>query len=208
MKNTMVLFLAVLVFSIGCGKTVQNEKTISPKSIYDKAGVTILSPNEPGWTVAQSSESSVVFEKSENEAITIASTRTYPVEGFVRDDNKPSIPEVVDNVQPKRRAQDEDLFTFLEKKKEKEFGQLRMLSIHFKHVQFKGVTCLEYDGEFLDERVPESEFQYFAVKGYIFRHSETDDLVLEVEVSCRAKSRGFPEHMLAVGEAFFENIQF
>lgn len=198
----------MLVVFCGCAKTTLDKGTIPPKSIYNRAGVTILSPNELGWTVVQSSESSIVFEKSENEAITIASTRTYAIEGFVKHDNNPFIPEAVDNVQIKRRAQDEDFLTFLEEKKEEEFGPLKMLSIHFNHVLFKGVRCLEYDGEFLDERVSGSEFQYFAVKGYICRHSETDDLALEMEFSHRSKSRGFPEHMLVVGQAFLENIRF
>jgi hypothetical protein len=74
MNRLIVIVLAAIV----CANAVlaQERSAINPASIYHQGGVTVVSPNQPGWVLLQSSKSETVFEKRVADEIVIANVKT------------------------------------------------------------------------------------------------------------------------------------
>jgi hypothetical protein len=185
MKYLMVIVLVAVV----CANAVlaQTQSPISPASIYDQVGVTVVSPNQPGWVLLKSSKSDTVFEKRGKDEILIANVKTFRTKIF-------------DN--------DLDLLTSLETLKKEELSQLKRDSVHFNYVRFKGSPCVQYDGIFKLDGASLPKSEYFNFKGYLCRHPETKDLVVQMEFSNHSNLRGFSENLFSLRDEFLEKIVF
>lgn len=177
----------VLVAVFSATATAQLQSAINPASVYSQAGVTVVSPNQPGWVLLQSSKSETVFEKRVKDEILTASVKTIKTKLF---------------------DSEKDLLISLETLKEEELSKLKRDSVHFNRTRFKGSPCLQYDGIFKPAEPSVPKFEYFNFKGYLCRHPETKDLVVQIEFSNHSNLRGFSENLLSLRDEFFEKIVF
>lgn len=81
MKHLIVLILVVSL----CASAVsaQGRSAINPKSVYDQDGITVLSPNQPGWVLVQASKWETVFEKRATDEVISAHVKTIKTKIFV-----------------------------------------------------------------------------------------------------------------------------
>ena len=181
--------IVIVLVTVSCANALlaQEQASINPASIYHQVGVTVVSPNQPGWVLLQSSKSETVFEKRVEEEILIANVKTIKTKLF-------------DN--------DKELMTSLETFKQKELSKLKRDSVHFNYVRFKGSRCVQYDGIFKPDGASAPKFEYFKLKGYLCRHPESKDLVVQIEFSNHSNSRGFSENLFSLSDEFFEKIVF
>lgn len=184
MNNLMAILLVAVSFANAV--LVQEQSSIHPGSVY-KDGVTVVSPNQPGWVLLQSSKSETVFEKRVKDDIVTANVKTFKTKIF---------------------DSDKDLLISLEALKKEELSKLNRDSIHFNYVRFKNTPCLQYDGIFKVDGESSTKLQYFNLKGYLCRHPEAKDLVVQMEFSNYANLRGLSENLSSLSDEFFERIVF
>jgi hypothetical protein len=165
--------------------SAQKQQSISPKSVYDQDGITVLSPNQPGWVLVQASKSETVFEKRATDEVLSAHVKTLTHKIF---DNR------------------KELLASLETLKKEELSRHKMVSVHFNNVRFKGSECLQYDGIFRVDAGSTPDFGYFNVTGYLCAHPKTNGLVVQMEFSSESNARGFSENLISVSEEFFEKV--
>jgi hypothetical protein len=135
----------------------------------------------------KSSKSETVFEKRGKDEILIANVKTFRTKIF---------------------DSDKDFLTSMETLKKEELSNLKRDSVHFNYVRFKGSPCVQYDGIFKPDEASEPKFEYFNCKGYLCRHPESKDLVVQVEFSNHSNLRGFSENLFSLRDEFFERIVF
>ena len=181
--------IVIVLITVACANAVsaQEQASINPKSLYHLGGVTVVSPNQPGWVLLQSSESLIAFQKRVEDEVVNASVKTIKTKVF-------------DN--------DKDLLTSLEALKQQELSKLKRDSVHFNYVRFKGSPCVQYDGVFKLDGTSAPKFEYFNFKGYLCRHPESKDLVVQIEFSNHSNLRGFSENLFSLRDDFFEKIVF
>jgi hypothetical protein len=182
----LIGFVLVLGF---CAHAVsaQEQSAITPASTYNRAGVTVVSPNQSGWVVLPSSKSETVFEKRVKDEILTANVKTIKTKIF-------------DN--------DKDLLMSLETMKQEELSKFKMESVHFNNVRFKRSSCVQYDGIFKVNGAVAAKFEYFNLKGYLCGHPETKGLAVQLEFSNHSNVRGFTGNLVDLSDEFFEGIVF
>jgi len=185
MKYLIVIVL--VAFSCASAALTQTQSPINPASIFNQVGVTVVSPNQPGWVLLKSSKSETVFEKRDKDEVLMASVK---------------------NIRTKVFDNDKDLLVSLETLKKEELSNLKRDSVHFNYVRFKGSPCVQYDGVFKLDGTSAPKFEYFNFKGYLCRHPESKDLVVQIEFSNHSNLRGFSENLFSLRDDFFEKIVF
>jgi hypothetical protein len=186
MKHLIIVILTALF----CAAVVsaQKQSLIKPASSYNQAGVTFASPNQSEWTLLKSDKSQTVFEKCAKDEISNANVKTIKTKNF---------------------ETEKDLLVGLETLKQDELSKLKMDSVHFNNIRFKGLPCVQYDGIFkLEGSSSSPKFEYFNFRGYLCSHPETKGLAIQVEFSNYSNSRGFSDNIVAVSDEFFEKITF
>lgn len=184
----MKRLIVIVLVTVGCANALlaQKQASINPASIYQLGGVTVVSPNQPGWVVLRSEESLIAFQKRAEGEVLSASVKTIKTKVF-------------DN--------DEELLASLEALKVEELSKLKRDSVHFNYVKFKASPCVQYDGIFTgDASAP--EFKYLNFKGYLCRHPESKGLVVQIEFSNHSSLRGFSENLAQMSNEFFEKMAF
>lgn len=181
--------IVIVLVTVACANAAlaQEPSPINPASIYHQGSVTVVSPNQPGWVLLQSSKSETVFEKRVADEIVIANVKTIKTKIF---------------------ANEKDLLISLETLKQEELSKLKRDSLHFNYVRFKGSRCVQYDGIFKIDGAAAPKFEYFNLKGYLCRHPESKDLAVQIEFSNHSQIRGFSENLLSLGDEFFEKTVF
>lgn len=180
--------VVIVLITVACANALlaPEQASINPASIYHLAGVTVVSPNQPGWLLLQSSNSLIAFQKRVEGEVLNASVKTIRTKVF-------------DN--------DKDLLTSLEALKNEELSKLKRDSLHFNYVRFKGSPCVQYDGIFTgDASAP--DFQYLNFKGYLCRSPESNGLVVQIEFSNHSNLRAFSENLVDLSNEFFEKMAF
>src|SRR5688572_13679293 len=119
MKRLIVIVLTTVAFANAL--SAQEPPSIKPASIYHLSGVSVVTPNQPGWVLLQSSKSLLAFQKRVEGEVLNASVKTIKTKVF-------------DN--------DEDLLASLEALKVEELSKLKKDSVHFNYVRFKASPCL------------------------------------------------------------------
>jgi len=186
MKHLIVVILFA-VLGVG-GVSAQEKSSINPASVYNLDAVTVVSPNQAGWALLQSNKSETVFEKRAKDEILTANVKTLKTKIF-------------DNAQ--------DLLMSLEAMKKEELErQYKQDSLHFNYVRFKATRCLQYDGVFNFKEATTPKFEYFNFRGYLCRHPENKDLVIQIEFSNHSNLRAFSESLLSLSDEFFEKTAF
>ncbi len=185
----MKYLIVIVLVAVFCANavSVQEQSPINPASIFNQDGVTVVSPNQPGWVLLRSSKSETVFEKRDKDEILAANVKTFRTKIF-------------DN--------DKDLLVSLETLKKEELSNLKRDSVHFNYVRFNGSPCVQYDGIFKLDGTSAPKFEYFNFKGYLCRHPETKDLVVQIEFSNHSNLRGFSENLFSLRDEFLEKIVF
>jgi hypothetical protein len=180
--------IVIVLATVACANAVlaQEQASINPASIYHLGGVTVVSPNQPGWVLLQSSKWLIAFQKRGEGEVLNASVKTIRTKVF-------------DN--------DKELLTSLEALKLEELSKLKRDSVHFNYVRFKASPCVQYDGIFTgDASAP--NFEYLNFKGYLCRYPESKGLVVQIEFSNHSNLRAFSENLFSLSEEFFERIVF
>jgi hypothetical protein len=180
--------IVIVLVTVACANAVlaQEQTSINPAGIYHLGGVTVVSPNQPGWVLLQSGESLIAFQKRVEGQVLNASVKTIKTKVF-------------DN--------DNDLLTSLEALKVEELSKLKKDSVHFNYVRFKASPCVQYDGIFTGDAAAPN-FQYFNFKGYLCRHPESKGLVVQIEFSNHSNLRAFSETLGDLSNQFFEKMAF
>jgi hypothetical protein len=185
--RALVLAALVAVFCSSLLSAQEKQSSINPASIYDQDTVTVVSPNQADWVLLQSNRSETVFEKRLKDEILTANVKTIKTRSF---------------------ETDKDLLINLETLKHEELSKFKRDSIHFYYVRFKGSPCVQYDGIFKLDGASTPKFEYFNIKGYLCRHPDNRDLVIQIEWSNHSNLRGFSENLFSLSNEFFEKTVF
>lgn len=177
MKSIVVITLAALLLA-GAGPA-QSQSPVAPASVYHLSGMTVVSPDQPGWELSKSDGSEIVFEKRDKDrvcraSVTIIKTAVYDT--------------------------DKDLLAGLEALKQRELDQLDVDSIHFNYTGFNGRPGLHYDGIVRLDRTSSPGFGYLNFKGRLIPYPGTPGLAVKIEFSDRSKARGFSDELLSFAE--------
>ena len=180
--------MVIVLVTVACANAVlaQTQIPIDPASIHRLDGVTVVSPNQPGWILLQSNKSVIGLQKRGESEVLNASVKTIKTKVF---------------------ENDSDLLTSLEALKVEELSKLKKLSVHFNYVRFKASPCVQYDGIFTGDTSALS-FEYFNFKGYLCRHPENKGLVVQIELSSHSNLKGFSENLIDLSSEFFEKMAF
>ncbi|SRR6266446_2724711 len=184
MKHLTVIIAAALFCA---GVSAQAQPSIKPASIYDQDGITVVSPNQPGWILLKAEKSETVFEKRAAGGILNASVKIIRTKTF---------------------ETDKDRLAGWEALKQKELSKLKQDHLHFNYMRFKGATCLRYDGIFPIEKTSSSNFAYFNVNGYLCPRSNAKDSAVQMEFSNYSNTRGLTEDLYSLTNEFFEKLTF
>jgi hypothetical protein len=185
-RNFMNPFRVIIAIALFCAVvSAQAQTSIKPASIYHQDGITVVSPNQPGWLLLKTDKSETVFEKRGAGGILNASVKIIRTKTF---------------------ATEKDRLAGWEALKQEEFSKLKRDSIHFYYTRFKGAMCLQYDGIFPIEKTPSNNFAYFNLKGYLFLHPNAEDSVIQIEFSNYSNTRGLTEDLESLMDEFFEKI--
>ena len=171
--------------------SVQGKSAINPASVYQqvykKDVITVVSPNQAGWSLLESNSVKTIFEKRAQEEILNASVRIFTIEIFETDE------ELLMSVETDKKEELED--------------EYKRDSIHFNYIRFKATPCLQYDGIFnFKEATP--KFKYFNLRGYVCAHPKNKNLVIQMEFSNRSNLRGFSNDLFSLSDEFFEKTVF
>lgn len=184
--NHLIVIVLVAVCSTHA-VFAQDPAPIKPASIYQQGSLTVVSPNQPGWVLLQSSKSETAFERRVADEILIASVKSIKTKVF---------------------ENEKDLLGGLEALKQEELNELNRDSLHFNYVRFKGSPCVQFDGIFKADGAAAPKFAYFNFKGYLCRHPESKDSAVQIEFSNYSNIRGFSESFHSLGDEFFEKTVF
>jgi len=180
-------FIVIIATALFCAAvSAQAQTSIKPASIYQD-GITVVSPNQPGWILLRTDKSETVFEKRGEGGILNASVKTIRTKTF---------------------ETDKDRLAGWETLKQEELSKLKRDSIHFYITRFKGAMCLRYDGIFPIEKTPSNNYAYFNLKGYLCPHPNAKDSAVQMEFSNYSNTRGLTEDLFSLSEEFFEKITF
>ncbi len=183
--NHLIVVIAAALFCAAVSAPAQT--SIKPASIYDRDGITVVSPNQPGWTLLKTDKSEMVFEKRGEGGILNASVKTIRTKTF---------------------ETEKDRLAGLETLKQAELSKLKLDSLHFDYTRFKGAMCLRYDGIFPTEKTSSIKFAYFNLKGYLCPHPNAKASAVQIEFSNHSNVRGFSEDLFSLSDEFFEGIVF
>jgi hypothetical protein len=187
-ENPMNRLIVIVLTTITCANALfaQEPPSIKPASIYHLGGVTVVTPNQPGWVLQRSNKSLIAFQKRVDGEVLNASVKTTRTKVF---------------------ANDEDLLASLEALKVEELSKLKRDSVHFNYVRFKASPCVQYDGIFTgDASAP--DLKYFNFKGYLCRLPKSKDLVVQIEFSNHSNRRAFSANVVDLSDEFFETMTF
>lgn len=184
MKERFITIILAAAFSVGI--TVGQEPgLIQPGRVYQWQGLTVVSPDEPGWTLVTSDGAQIVFERRNDREVLRASA------SFIR---------------TKVYETDEALFAALEPLKEEEWRALKVDHLHFNRMGDKGRPFLLYDAIFNMDDSASPGFSYLNLRGRLYPNPRTKGLVIQVEFSVRSSVRGFSEDQLSLVEEFLAKI--
>jgi hypothetical protein len=181
----------------GCITAAPKGGFLPPRSVYRQIGAVVVSPNEPGWSLAQSGGYGTAFIRRYGAAggaageTAVADTLLFKADGFKKD---------------------EDFLAFFEKQRAKQDDnrKFRVVSITNRRVKFKDTACLKYEGLF-EDRVDElgsAPSGFVKTLGYICRHPAKKNAAFQMELSHRSEERELPPALLSTGEQFFEAVRF
>lgn len=181
------IILAVGLLFAGFTYAQKVNPTIKAGKVYKQSGVKITSPNQEGWQIVKSEKFETVFGKPDSDAEYKAFVRTKTIPDY-------------ENV--------EDLFKNLEATKQAELDMPNRDSLHFNNMNFKETPCLQYDGIFNNDAAKMPGYKHFNFRGYLCRHPNDKNTVIQMEFSSYSNSRGFSEAEFKLAKDFFANIQF
>jgi len=183
--NHFKIMIAAALFCVAVSARAQT--SIKPASSYEQDGITVVSPNQPGWILLKTGKSETVFEKRAESGILGASVKTIRTKTF---------------------ETDQERLAGWETLKQEELSKFKQDHIHFNYTKFKGATCLRYDGIYPLEKTSSNNFAYFNVKGYLCPHSSAKDSAVQIEFSNYSNTRGLTEDLYSLSEEFFEKLTF
>ncbi len=185
MKRSVVITLAGLLLA-GAG-IAQSRSPVAPASVYHLSGMTVVSPDQPGWGLSKSDGSEIVFEKRDKDRVCRASVSI--IKTAVYDSDK-------------------DLLAGLEALEQHELDQLDVDSVHFNYAGPHAWPRLHYDGIVRLDRTSSPGFGYLNFKGRLIPHPGAPGLAYKIEFSDRSNARGFSEELFSLGEEFCDKILF
>ena len=188
-----VAFVVLALLSV-CPTLAESKGEIAPKSTYRQIGATLLSPNEAGWYLAQSTAYGLAFGRQygAKTETAIANTVIFKVDGFEEDK------AFLDYIASEREKKDDKT-------------RFKILDTRNERVTFKESSCLRYRALSEDHKskgINSTDFDYLKTFGYICRHPSNRSIAFQMEISHRGKEKTFLEALLSVGEEFFNSIQF
>ncbi len=181
-----LIVIVLTTFAFANALFAQEPPSINPASTYHLAGVAVVTPNQHGWVLLQSNKSLIAFQKRAEGEVLNASVKTLRTKVF---------------------ANDEELLASLEALKVEELSKLTRDSVHFNYVRFKASPCVQYDGIFTGDATAPN-LKYFNFKGYLCRHPESKDLVVQIEFSNHSNRRAFSANLSDLSNEFFEKMTF
>ncbi|HMG73831.1 MAG TPA: hypothetical protein VK582_10050 [Pyrinomonadaceae bacterium] len=183
--NHLIVIIGATLFYAAVSAPAQT--SIKPASIYDQDGITVVSPNQPGWILLTIGKSETVFEKRDESGIFNASVKIIRTKTF---------------------ETEKDRLTGWEALKQEEFSKLKQDHLHFNYTRFKGAVCLRYDAIFPLEKTSSNKFAHFNVNGYLLPLSNAKDSAVQIEFSNYSNTRGLTEDLYSLADEFFEKLIF
>ena len=166
-------FIAIVTTAFFCiVVSAQAQTPIKPVQTYHQDGITIVSPNQPGWTKLKTDKSETAFEKRTETDVLAAGLKMIQIKTF---------------------ETEKDRLAGWEALKNEEFSKFKQDHLDFTYIKFEGVTCTHYDAFFPLEKTSSNKFAYFNVRGFVCPVSNSNNSALQIEFSDYSINRGFTE---------------
>ncbi len=186
--KTMIKIVVVAMATglvVGAVLSVQGPSVIKPGSVYQLVGVTITSPNQPGWELLKSDQREVIFRKQNSDRTCLARVTIA----------KSDIP-----------ADSSDPLAALEARKTEELKTRNVDHLHFDKVGSPSGPILRYDSIIKVEGPSAAHSNYFNFSGWLCPHMGHWNYVVEIEFSDHSNSRGFTEDLIALVDEFYRGV--
>mgnify|MGYP001565544338 CR=1 FL=1 len=181
------LFIFAVAFLAVVGEA-QDTKPIKPATTYRLGGASIITPDQPDWVLLKSDTVQIVIEKRTKDEVMNASIKTLKVKPF---------------------ASELETQQGLEAFKNEEIDKPNRDSLHYMYVRFKGLSCVQYDGNLvLDPAASPNKFKHNNFKGYLCPDPQTKGSAFQIEFSNYSNTKGFPNTFNDLSEEFFQNTKF
>jgi hypothetical protein len=181
-------FLIIITAALFCAAvSAQAQTSIKAARTYHQDGISIVSPNQPGWIKLKTNKSETAFEKRTETDILAARIKTIQTRTF---------------------ETDEERLPSWEALKNEEFSKFKQDHLDFTYMKFKGVMCLHYDAFFPLEKTSSNKFAYYIVTGFLYPVSNSNNSAFQIEFSGYSNNRGFTKDQRALAEEFLEKLTF
>lgn len=174
-----IIFSILAIGIAGCGSTPVE---VTPRSGFNLIGVTVVSPNEPGWRALVSNPGNVALGKAGDVqgASQVVKVTIVQIDGNRSDDS--FLAEAKTAKSPARTQK----------------------------VNYKRTRCLKYEASLQNPnaRIAGSGPVYETQFGYTCRHPLRKDVAIDMGFSTRKTSKGLTSAERGLANQFFANIQF
>ena len=178
--------LTLIAIALFCSAVpVQAQKPIKPAKTYKQNGMTVASPNQPGWIKLETGKTETAFEKRTESDVLNANIKTVPTKIYKTDQDRLADWEALKNEELSKYTQDH---------------------LHFNYIKFKGAMSLHYDAFFPLEKTPTNNFAYLNVRGYLIPLPNTKDTAVQIEFSDYSNNKGFTKDLQTLADQFFEKL--
>jgi hypothetical protein len=184
------LLIASLILLTGFSSISVAQQAIKPGKNFRLDGVTLTSPEEPGWRLVRSDRSEVRFERRGAGSAAKVLIRSVPAD------------KTVDK---------EKLLASLEARKSSELENLENLkrdSLHLNFTNFKDTPCLQYDSIQLNQAATPRDFEYYNVFGYLCVNPFSKGMIVEMEFSNYSGARGLSDTDVKLFRRLFDSVKF
>jgi len=189
MKNA-ILFIILTVGLLGCGAP---RSELVSRTGFNLIGMTVISPNDPGWFAIKSNPGAVALGKSgavQGESL-ILSVSIIQVEGGRSDRS------ILEEAKSAKAVNDNP-------------ARFQNVSFSTREVTFNGARCIRFEGSSQNTRarIATASVVYENNVGYTCRHPLRRDVAVDFTVSSRSASSTLSTAERNLAESFFNNIQF
>lgn len=189
MKNAIIFVLLVMGL-LGCGAPPSE---ISSRTGFNLVGVTVISPNDPGWFAIKSNPGAVALWKSGNlqgESLVLSVS-------IIQVDGSRSDRSILEEAKSAKTIND---------------NPSRFQNVRFstREVTFSGARCIRFEGSSKNivSRIATASEVYENNVGYTCRHPIRRDVAVDIAFSSRSASNTLSTAERNLAESFFKNIQF
>lgn len=185
-----IIFVLLAAGLLGCGAPPSE---VASRTGFSLIGVTVISPNDPGWFAIKSNPGAVALGRSgdlqgENLVLSVS---------IIKIESSRSDQSILEEFKSAKAVNDNS-------------ARFQNVSSRARDVTFKGARCIRFEGSSQNTkaRIASASVVYENNMGYTCRHPLRRDLAVDFAFSSRSASSTLSAAERNLAASFFNNIQF